>query len=134
MKPVTKAQAKHYLRRVDMDQLLDAAVIIRPRGQAQVLINSLESLYLLFEPNKKSLPGVEFEELELWLRDAIGDTELAYALVYNKDKSSYINHCIKVYQTLNTRMRHYADVLGVEFSQKELLATTKPTTTLYQQL
>ncbi|WP_417348591.1 hypothetical protein [Ferrimonas sp.] len=132
MNPVTGAQAKHYLRQVKFEEAMMAAIIVRPRGMAPMIVNSVESLYILFEPNSKSVPGVDFNELERWLSDIVGDTELADAVHYDSDKGTFFEHCVKVYRKLDIRLRQYASAMNIPVPEKESRQVVNPTFTLYK--
>ncbi|SDI80350.1 hypothetical protein SAMN04488540_103147 [Ferrimonas sediminum] len=129
---LTGAQAKHYLRQVKFEEAMMASIVIRPRGMAPMLVNSVESLYILFEPNKKSVPGVDFDELELWLANTVGDRELAQAVHYDAGESSFFEHCVKVYHILDARLRQYAEAMNITVPEKTIKEAVAPTPSIYK--
>lgn len=131
MNPVSRAQAEHYTRNVNIDQVFDASIVLRPRGHSRVLVNSLQSLFMLLEPNSKALPGLDFDELKLWLEQVIGDPELATAMAQQQTGDNYIAQCISAYDVLYQRLEQYAVALEVDMPAR--VTVELPTMTVYQQ-
>lgn len=124
MDTLEESQVEHVMRKLAFEDTLQAEFMIRPRGSAPVWIDSLEALYIVFEPNSKSYPAVDFDEMISWVREKIQDVALADKLADFDPALSYFERCQHTYLLLHSRLLYFAEVLGVDVNPTEVQMVT----------
>ena len=103
--PPDAVLAARLLQRVNFRDRLVAGRFRPPVGIMPGEIRSLPGLFLHLAPAPNSLPGVNLMRLSEWVRDVLGDTELATAIRDAAAASScHVEGCMRVYELVAMRL------------------------------
>ena len=110
-----KAQAEKILSRVGFFDRFPAGRLRPPVGIIPGAIDGLEELHLLLTPDDRGLPGLNLKALTGWVREKIGDTELATALETNIGSAgSYVDGCLRTHEIVGKRLSQARTTLDKE--------------------
>jgi len=103
--PPDAVLASRLLERVGFRDRLPAGRLRPPVGIIPGDIRSLSSLFLHLAPSPNSLPGVNLTRLSAWVRDVLGDADLAAAIGEAVAASrSHVDGCMRVYELVAVRL------------------------------
>lgn len=103
---IDRKKALHLLSKVGPERAFQASILVRPRGAHLWLVTSIPDLVLLLSPSTNHLPGVNFPELENWVRDVVGDQNLARRIAQTEDLE-YSDRCIAVNEIVKEQVSCY---------------------------
>ncbi|WP_457597524.1 hypothetical protein [Hydrogenimonas sp.] len=100
----TRDEAKHLLRELPYEAWLKVGYMFPPKGISRRKAGSLRELMWTLQPSAKSLPTVRLEVVARWLREKVGDAELAMRIeAIHTGEGSYAEKCYLAYQAIKAR-------------------------------
>ena len=118
--PPDAALAARLLQRVAFRDRLPAGRLRPPVGILPGDLRSLSALFLHLAPSPNSLPGVNLTRLSDWVRDVLGDAELAGAIRAAVDASScHVEGCTRVYDLVALRLAQVEAIAGQDTGPRE---------------
>lgn len=108
MKHPSKELAKRILSEVDFDNRFIGSKLRERSGPVKITCYSFKELLELMQDR---LPGVNLQHLEKWVKDVMGDEELANLILsITKTDESYINKVGKVRELMEERFEQCREV------------------------
>ncbi len=113
--PPSEELSHRLLGTVPYRNRLPAGRLMPPVGMLRGDVRSLHELRLLLTPDVRSLAGINLNALAEWVKEVIGDSELAHALRNATEKAgSYVEGCLNVYELVGLRLQQAREVAGQE--------------------
>jgi hypothetical protein len=113
MQSIDPRKARHLLRELPYEKRLPVGRMMVPKGIHQARIGSLEELEWTIRPMARTLVAMRLENLARWLREDVGDVQLAERVdEICRNGACYVEQSKAVYEALRERierLRHAAD-------------------------
>jgi hypothetical protein len=94
-------------------QRLAAGRLMPPVGMLRGDVRSLAELHLLLAPDIHSLPGINLKALAEWVRNVVGDGDLALLIEQVVESAeSYAAACVSLYELVGQRLEQAREVEG----------------------
>jgi len=105
---INKEEALHLLREVDPDDILVAARMHYPSGIHDEWIGTLEEMMWFLSPaSEKDIPAVSIEGIAQWIKDAVGDEDLAKEVrSCEKEEVNFSDVCEAAYHKVADRVAY----------------------------
>ena len=115
MQKIGPTEAQQLLREVPYAEWLKIGRMMIPKGIHQSRIGSLSELEWTIRPTAKTLVIMRFENLEQWLRDAVGDHTLAESVLAIRSRDiPYVEQSKAVYEVVAERVAALKQAAGRE--------------------
>jgi hypothetical protein len=115
MQTIDQTEARHLLREVPYAEWLQIGRMMIPKGIHQARISSLSELEWTIRPTAKTLVLMRFDNLEQWLREAVGDHTLAETVLAIRSRDiPYVEQSQAVYDAVAERVAALKEAAGEE--------------------
>ena len=105
MQSIDPKEARHLLRELPYEKWLPVGRMMVPKGVHQARIASLEELEWTIRPTAKTLVAMRLENLERWLGEEVGDSQLAEKVgAIRRNGACYTEQSKAIYEAVLERV------------------------------